>query len=72
MTRFAEHVDLNKNGIIRLDEVGVYAVIANRELYEQGRASRFSVANMNELWVDSVHSDRQVAVSMTQQLSRHR
>ena len=72
MSRFAEHVDLNKNGIIRLDEVGVYAVIANRELHEQGKASRFSVANLNELWVDSVHSDRGVAVSITQQLSRHR
>jgi len=69
MSRFAEHVDLNKVGIIRLDEVGAYAVIANRELHEQGRASRFAVANMRELWVDSVHHDRDVAMSMSQKLS---
>ena len=72
MSRFAEHVDLNKVGIIRLDEVGSFAVIANRELYKQGRANRFAVANMKELWVDSVHLDRSVALSVTQQLSRHR
>ena len=72
MSRFAEHVDLNKVGIIRLDEVGSYAVIANRELHERGKANRFAVANMKELWVDSVHLDRSAALSVTQQLSKHR
>ena len=33
MSRFAEHVDLNKEGIVRLDEVGSYSVIANRKLH---------------------------------------
>ena len=69
MSRFAEHVDLNKVGIIRLDEVGAYAVIANRELHEQGRASRFAVAHMKGQWVDSVHDDRDQALSTTQKLS---
>ncbi len=69
MSRFAEHVDLNKVGIIQLDEVGAYAVIANRELHEQGKASRFAVANMKEQWVDSVHPDREQALSTTQKLS---
>ncbi len=69
MSRFAEHVDLNKAGIIRLDEVGAFVVIANRELHEQGRASRFAVANVKELWVDSVHLDRGEALSTTQKLS---
>jgi hypothetical protein len=69
MSRFAEHVDLNKEGIVRLDQVGAYVVIANRELHEQGRASRFAVANVKELWVDSVHLDRGEALSTTQKLS---
>ena len=69
MSRFAEHVDLNKVGIIRLDEVGAYAVIANRELHEQGRAGRFAVAHMKEQWVDSVYNDRDQALSTTQKLS---
>ncbi len=69
MSRFAEHVDLNKEGIIRLDQVGSYAVIANRKLHEEGRAGRFAVANVIELWVDSVHFDRGEALSTSQKLS---
>jgi hypothetical protein len=69
MSRFAEHVDLNKEGIVRLDQVGSYAVIANRKLHEQGRAGRFAVANVKELWVDSVHLNRAEALSTTQKLS---
>ncbi|GMR11539.1 MAG: hypothetical protein BMS9Abin28_2374 [Anaerolineae bacterium] len=69
MSKFAEHVDLNKVGIIQLDEVGAYSVFANRELYEQGRAGRFAVANTKEQWVDSVHYDRDHALSTTQKLS---
>ena len=69
MSRFAEHVDLNKVGIIRLDEVGALVVIANRELHEQGRAGRFAVAHTKELWVDSVYNNRDQALSITQKLS---
>lgn len=69
MSKFAEHVDLNKVGIIRLDESGAYAVIANRELHEQGRAARYAVANMKEQWIDSVYDDRDQALNTTQKLS---
>ncbi len=69
MSKFAEHVDLNKVGIIRLDEAGAFAVIANRELHEKGRAARFAVANMTEQWVDSVYDDLDQALSTTQKLS---
>jgi hypothetical protein len=69
MSRFAEHADLNKVGIVLLDEVGAYAVIANRELHEQGRAGRYAVANLTEQWVDSVHHDRDQALTTTQKLS---
>jgi len=71
MSRFAEHADLNKQGIIRLDEIGAYVVIANKALYEQGRAGRFAVANEREHWVDSVHFTRAAALSLTQKLSAH-
>lgn len=69
MSRFAEHADLNKKGIVRLDEVGVYAVIANRELHEQGAATKFAVANTEGSWVESVHFDRSEALHITQLLS---
>lgn len=71
MTRFAERADLNKSGVIRLDEVGVYAVIANRTLHERGAATKFAVANLQEQWVDSVHFDRAAALSTTRKLSAH-
>lgn len=70
MGRFAEHANLNKEGIVRLDEVGVYAVIANRELHEQGAATKFAVANTEESWVDSVHFDRSEALHTSQLLSQ--
>ena len=69
MPRFAEHADLEKVGIIRLDEIGAYVVIANKTLYEQGRAGRFAVANDREHWVDSVHFTRDEALSLTHKLS---
>ncbi|MGH2620249.1 MAG: hypothetical protein ACRDHG_06715 [Anaerolineales bacterium] len=71
MSRFAEHADLRKAGIIRLEEVGAYVVIANKKLYDLGRAGRFAVANAREHWVDSVHSTRAEALSLTQKLSAH-
>ena len=71
MPRFAEHADLRKVGIIRLDEIGAYVVIANKKLYELGRAGRFAVANAREHWVDSVHLSRDEALSFTQKLTAH-
>jgi len=71
MPRFAEHADLRKVGIVRLDEIGAYVVIANKALYEQGRAGRFAVANDREHWVDSVHFTRAEALSLTQKLAAH-
>lgn len=69
MGKFAEHADLNKVGIVRLAEVGPYAVIANRLLHEQGSARKFAVANTKEQWVESVHRDRYEALSTSQRLS---
>lgn len=69
MSRFAEHADLDKVGVIRLEEVGPFAVIANRELHEMGTARKFAVANTEESWIESVHYDRLEALSATQQLS---
>lgn len=71
MSRFANHANLDKAGIIRLEQFGAYVVIANRRLYEKGRASRFAVANATEAWVDSVFSDFGEARSLSEKLHRH-
>jgi hypothetical protein len=69
MTGFAEHVDLNKIGIIRLDEFGRFAVIANRTLHQRGAEGRFAVANTIEQWVDSVRDDFGMALAATEKLN---
>lgn len=65
MTKFSEHANFNKLGIIRLDKLGAYAVIANKNRYEQGRVAKFAVVNVSEEWVDSVHSNRDEAFNTT-------
>jgi hypothetical protein len=68
MAIYAEHADLNKAGIVRLDEVGAYAVIVNRELLVKGVAKKYAVANTEENWVESVHYDLRDALSTSLQL----
>jgi hypothetical protein len=48
--------------------MGAYAVIANKTLYEIGKAGKFAVVNVSEEWVDSVHSTPDEALSSAQQL----
>lgn len=69
MSRFAEHVDLKKIGIVRLDVVGAHAVSANGTLQRRGLAGRFAVAKTKEHWVDSVHDDYNLALTVTRKLS---
>ena len=68
MSRFSEHADVDKIGLIWLEEMGAYAVIANKTLFEIGKASKFAVVNVSEEWVDSVHSTHDQAFSSAQQL----
>ena len=65
MAKFSDHADLNKLGIIRLDELGAYAVIANKNRYERGKVAKFAVVNVSEQWVDSVHNNRDEAFNTT-------
>lgn len=58
----------DKPGVKRLDEIDGFAVIANKELYDQGRAQRFAVVNTKEHWVDSVHENRREARAYTETL----
>ena len=62
-------MDPNMTGVVRLDEIGTYAVIANRTLHGSGTAGRFAVANTREHWVDSVHEDHAAALAVTRKLS---
>ena len=68
MARFSAHAKVDKIGLVRLDEIGAYAVIANKTLYETGKAGKYAVVNVSEEWVDSVHSSRNEAFSSAQQL----
>jgi len=60
--------DLNKPGVKRLDQVGGFAVIANKKLHDSGKSQRFAVVNTGEQWVDSIHANYGEALSYTQKL----
>ncbi len=60
--------DVNKPGVKRLDQVGNFAVIANKKLYDGGHSRRFAVVNTIERWVDSVHGNYREAVNYTHHL----
>lgn len=68
MTRFSLHADVNKSGIMNLDAVGAYVVIANKALQRQGKASKFAVVNASEEWIDSVHKTRSAALAAAEAL----
>lgn len=61
-------IDVNKPGVKRLEQVGPYAVIANRKLYNDGKSTRFAVINTRNKFVDSVHSDYLKALSYTHRM----
>ncbi len=64
---FSEKLRLqNKPGIIRLDQVGAFLVIANRKLYETGKPRRFALVNELERYVHSVHGSQRAAVVFAQ------
>ncbi len=59
-----------KNGIKRLDQEGPYAVIVNKTLYDWGKADKFTVVNVKEEWVDSVHYSLDDAIAEARQRYR--
>jgi hypothetical protein len=60
--------DLDKPGVKRLNQVGAFAVIANKKLHNRGKSRRFAVVNTRAQWVDSVHENYREAISHTQKL----
>ena len=55
----SDHLELQgKRGVRRLDEWGPYAVIVNRQRFEQGEARKFALVNVQEQSVESVHPSR--------------
>ncbi len=70
---YANRCDLNgKHGIEELERKGTFSVIANRTLYDWGKAHKFAIVNTEKCWVDSVHRNLAQARSTLQILSRAR
>jgi hypothetical protein len=60
--------DLNKPGVMRLNQVGGFALIANKKLYEIGKSHRFAVVKPGAQCVDSIYEDYNEALSYIQKL----
>jgi hypothetical protein len=64
---FSEKCQLQgRNGIKQLDRVGPYVIIANRQLYETGQSSRYTLIHEMESQVHSVHGSHLSAVEFAQ------
>lgn len=65
---FSDHLILKgKRGVKQLDKSGPYAVIVNKRLYDRGQAGKYTVVNVKERWVDSVHHSRTEAINEARQ-----
>ncbi len=64
---FSEKLRLqNKSGIMRLEQIGAFLVITNKQLYETGKPRKFTLVNELEKYVHSVHGSRLAAVVYAQ------
>jgi hypothetical protein len=64
---FSEKLRLqDQSGIQRLEQVGAFLVIANKQLYETGKSRRFTLVNELEQYVHSVHGSQRAAVVYAQ------
>ena len=61
-------LDLDKPGVKRLDQVGPFAVVANKKLYNDGKSTRFAVVNTRKQFVDSIHGNYREAISYARNL----
>ncbi len=52
-----------KAGIRELTHVGAYFIIANRTLYDHGRATKFAVVDMDRVGVDDVYKSYDEALA---------
>jgi hypothetical protein len=60
----------DKRGVEELDHNGAYTVIANRVLYDHGRARKFAVINTVMSGVDSVYRNPKQARTAIKSLNR--
>ncbi len=68
---YANQCNLNgKRGVEELERKGTFSVIANRTLYDGGKAHKFAIVNTEKCWVDSVHHNLAQARSALQSISR--
>jgi hypothetical protein len=64
---FSEKLRLqNQSGIQRLEQIGVFLVITNKQLYETGKPRKFTLVNEIEKYVHSVHGSERAAVVFAQ------
>ena len=64
---FSEKLRLqNQSGIQRLEQIGVFLVITNKQLYETGKPRKFTLVNEIEKYVHSVHGSQRAAVVFAQ------
>ena len=68
MDMFSQQCDLDKNGLIKIAELGDYEVVANRERYERDRVNKFAVASDEQDVVASVHETPHEAVFQAREL----
>jgi hypothetical protein len=57
-----------KPGIKDLNHLGAYSVIANKELFDHGKASKYAIINTQKAWVESVYLDFNKASSALRSL----
>ncbi len=61
---YSDHLVLQgKTGVKWLERRGPYAVIVNRRLYEEGKAGKYAVVNVEKHWVYGVYVSRTHAAS---------
>jgi len=60
--------NLDKPGVIRLNQIGTFAVIANKQLHDKGKCGKFAVVNTKQQSVDSSHPDYPTALSYAKKL----
>ena len=66
---FHPRIDVRKPGVKHLNQTGDFAVIANKKLYDSGKAHRYAVVNAHEQWLESIHPSYRQALSHSRGLS---
>ena len=63
---FSETCNVNKPGVQRVDRVGPFVVIANKQRYEDGKSRKFALVHEDQRCVHSVGGTERSAVVYAQ------